>query len=603
MKLQQAGWIQEKYVLVANDAANFASEDKMFKFGFLEKANKGNCESPDNCQQTIGIVDVTSIGKTLVTLLVLSTAMPTQASAEDAVFYEQQSGSQGFSDSKSHKSGFDSQLGSKVKSQVEFKSKPLLEDALESDVTLESKSDRLDYSKPNIFGNSNSAIAPPEIIVWEGTAVNLNIDDPSPNLSPKRREALIKFSIPHSLIGKGGRGVRSENIDEDDPSPNLSPKRREALIKFSIPHSLLGKGGRGVRSENIDEDDPSPNLSPKRREALIKSSIPHSLLGKGGTGVRSVQQLNEVLYQQVFASSELKFSQLEQSQSEQNQSEPDKRNSQIVDNAPEPVLENPKPEEILEQLEKLPNTDIPLPPQDRGYLSSPGITISNPNGYGADNNTIFAVADYQKRTRFTRTSDGELAFGIGLGNAVKFVGAELTYTLNSLGTSQDLGSGAFSIKLHRRIAEDLAVAIGWNQFADVYIGERRVDFDYPKNSYYAVVTKVFKTREFINQPFSRVAVTAGIGSGQFLPFDTIRRAVSLGENPTGLNVFGSVGVRVFEPVSVIVEWTGQDLAVGLSIVPFKNLPFVITPAFRDIAGAGDGDGARFIMGAGVSLRL
>jgi hypothetical protein len=154
--------------------------------------------------------------------------------------------------------------------------------------------------------------------------------------------------------------------------------------------------------------------------------------------------------------------------------------------------------------------------------------------------------------------------------------------------------------LHRRIAEDLAVAIGWNQFADIYINAK-VPFDYPKNSYYAVVTKVFKTREFINEPFSRVAVTAGIGSGQFLPFDTINQAVIRGENPTGLNVFGSVGVRVFEPVSAIVEWTGQDLGVGLSIVPFKNLPFVITPAFRDITGAGDG--ARFIMGAGVSLRL
>jgi hypothetical protein len=527
MNFQQAGWIQEEHVLVANNAANLALEDKMFKFGFLEKANKGNCESPDNCQQIIGIVDVPSIGKTLLTLLVLSTTIPSQASAEDALFYEQQSAFQDFSDSKSHDSGFDSQFGSKVES--------------------------------NVF--PVNAIAPPEIIVQQDisavTSANAlieNIDNPSPNLSPKRREALIKVeAIPHSLTGKGGRGVRFNIID--NPSPNLSPKRREALI----PPSLAGKGGRGVRS------------------------------------VSNAQQLNELLYNQVFESSKLESSQIEPSQTES-----DKRNSQIVDNIPEPVLENPKPEEILEQLEKLPNTDIPLPPQDRGYLSSPGITISNPNGYGADNNTIFAVADFQKRTRFTRTSDGELAFGIGLGNAVKFVGAELTYTLNTLGTSQGLGSGAFSIKLHRRIAEDLAVAIGWNQFADIYINAK-VPFDYPKNSYYAVVTKVFKTREFINEPFSRVAVTAGIGSGQFLPFDTINQAVIRGENPTGLNVFGSVGVRVFEPVSAIVEWTGQDLGVGLSIVPFKNLPFVITPAFRDITGAGDG--ARFIMGAGVSLRL
>jgi hypothetical protein len=565
MNFQQAGWIQENHVLVANSAANFAWEDKMFKLEFLEKANKANCESLDNCQQIIGIVDVPSIGKTLVILLVLSTVMPFQASAEDGLSYEEQLLFQNSSGSKHRDSSIDSQivsqihsqLGSKVKSQVELKSKPVFENPLELDVTFEQKNDkrsllafpqgslmsesyRLDLNKSNVVpGNAlaelTGGIAPPEIIVEEEISSVTSANTPIENI--------------------------------DDPSPNLSPKRREALIKADalIPHSLLGNGGRGVRS------------------------------------VSDAQQLNELLYQQVFASSELKFSQTEQSQTEQSQTEPDKRNSQIVDNAPEPVLENPKPEEILEQLENLPNTDIPLPPQDRGYLSSPGITISNPNGYGADNNTIFAVADYQKRTRFTRTSDGELAFGIGLGNAVKFVGAELTYTLNSLGTSQDLGSGAFSIKLHRRIAEDLAVAIGWNQFADVYIGERRVDFDYPKNSYYAVVTKVFKTREFINQPFSRVAVTAGIGSGQFLPFDTIREAVSLGENPTGLNVFASVGVRVFEPVSTIVEWTGQDLGIGLSIVPFKNLPFVISPAFRDITGAGDG--ARFIMGAGVSLRL
>jgi hypothetical protein len=531
MKLQQAGWIQEDHVLVANNAANFAWEDKMFKFGFLEKANKGNYESPDNCQQIIGIVDVQSIGKTLLTLLVLSTAIPAQASAEDALFYEQQSGFQAFSDSKSHDSGFDSQLGSKV----EFKSKLGLKNAPDWDVTLEPKSDRLDLNNKNVFpvnalAELTGGIAPPEIIVEEGTS-----------------SAVTSANAPITNI--------------NDPSPNLSPKRREALIKVEalIPPSLRGKGGRGVRS------------------------------------VSNAQQLNESLYQQVFKSSQIESRNIEQSQTE-----PDKRNSQIVDNVPEPVLENPSAEEILEQLEKLPNTDIPLPPQDRGYLSSPGITISNPNGYGADNNTIFAVADFQKRTRFTRTSDGELAFGIGLGNAVKFVGAELTYTLNTLGTSQGLGSGAFSIKLHRRIAEDLAVAIGWNQFADVYINAK-IPFDYPKNSYYAVVTKVFKTREFINQPFSRVAVTAGIGSGQFLPFDTIREAVSQGENPTGLNVFGSVGVRVFEPVSAILEWTGQDLGVGLSIVPFKNLPFVITPAFRDITGAGDG--ARFIMGAGVSLRL
>jgi hypothetical protein len=41
------------------------------------------------------------------------------------------------------------------------------------------------------------------------------------------------------------------------------------------------------------------------------------------------------------------------------------------------------------------------------------------------------------------------------------------------------------------------------------------------------------------------------------------------------------------------------LAIGASIAPFDNFPLVITPALRDITGAGDG--ARFILGGGVAF--
>ena len=55
------------------------------------------------------------------------------------------------------------------------------------------------------------------------------------------------------------------------------------------------------------------------------------------------------------------------------------------------------------------------------------------------------------------------------------------------------------------------------------------------------------------------------------------------------------------PVSFITEWTGQDLALGLSIAPFKNIPLTITPALRDVAGAGDG--ARFVVGTGMAFKF
>jgi hypothetical protein len=233
---------------------------------------------------------------------------------------------------------------------------------------------------------------------------------------------------------------------------------------------------------------------------------------------------------------------------------------------------------------------------------SPGFSISNPTGFGADNNLGFASLSFQSRTRFTRSADGELGLGIGLGDAVKSVGVELSYSMYSFGTSQSFGSGAFNAKIHKRLNEDTAVAIGWNRIADINIGNGRgVAFDYPKNSYYAVASKIFRLRDDINQPFSRVAVTAGIGGGQFLSESTLQDAAVRGVDPSGLNAFGSVGVRISRPVSAILEWTGQDLAAGLSIAPFDNFPLVITPAVRDITGAGDG--ARFILGGGVAISL
>jgi hypothetical protein len=231
--------------------------------------------------------------------------------------------------------------------------------------------------------------------------------------------------------------------------------------------------------------------------------------------------------------------------------------------------------------------------------TSPGFSVFNPVGFGADNNLLFLSLSYQNRTRFTRTADGEAGIGIGLGDAAKSVGVELSYGIDSFGSSAGFGSGGFNAKLHRRLNNDASVAVGWNQFARLqFSGGANVPSDYPRNSYYAVGTNIFHTREDINAPFSRVALTGGIGSGVFLRFDP---KLSPGQSNRGVNVFGSIGVRIARPISAIIEWTGQDVGVGLSIAPFKDIPLVITPAIRDLAGAGDG--ARFILGSSIAINF
>jgi hypothetical protein len=240
-------------------------------------------------------------------------------------------------------------------------------------------------------------------------------------------------------------------------------------------------------------------------------------------------------------------------------------------------------------------------PGSRGSMA-PSFTFNNPAGFGADNGRIFLNGSYQSRTRYTNTSDGEATIGIGLGDAVNAIGVELSYSINSFGTSQNFGNGGFNAKIHKRFG-DSSLALGWNRFASI---NTRGNSDYPTNSYYAAATTVLRTGDSLDSLFSRVALTAGVGGGQFL-----EERLSGSSNPTGVGVFGSAAVRIARPLSAIVEWTGQDLAAGLSLVPVESFPFVINAGFRDISGAGSSDplnagrptGSRFVLGAGLGFQF
>ncbi len=240
-------------------------------------------------------------------------------------------------------------------------------------------------------------------------------------------------------------------------------------------------------------------------------------------------------------------------------------------------------DELQNQLRDLENLEL-----EGDFRASPALSIVIPTAFGADNNTGFISATYQNRTRYSDVADGALGIGIGLGDAREAVGVELSYAIASFGSNRDFGSGGFNVKVHRQLPNDFAVAAGWNGFLNV--GDDN-DFE---DSIYGVVSKVIRTRDNINLPFSRVAITAGVGTGQFQPEDDVA-------DGDGINVFGNIAVRVAEPVSVIAEWSGQDLGVGVSIAPFKNIPLVITPAVRDLAGAGDGP--RFVLGTGLAFKF
>lgn len=226
--------------------------------------------------------------------------------------------------------------------------------------------------------------------------------------------------------------------------------------------------------------------------------------------------------------------------------------------------------------------------QRKPPAASPGVSIMNPSGYGSSWGRAGFGLGVQERTRFTEDADGVMGFGIGFGNPVKTVGVSLGITATDL-WGDAFQDGTVSVKLHRRLPYDLSVAAGVQ-------GAIRWGETDGGRSLYGVVTKRFVFDPDPSELFNQLHVSLGVGSGQFRTEDQIN-------NDEGtVGVFGSMALRINQPISAIAEWTGQDMTVGLSIAPFKNIPVVISPALTDITGSA-GDGTRFILGIGYGFSL
>lgn len=270
--------------------------------------------------------------------------------------------------------------------------------------------------------------------------------------------------------------------------------------------------------------------------------------------------------------------------------------------------------DAIQQIQQdLRGLNVPRPVRrQQARRAYPGISISNPTGYGAHQGQVFAGVGYQSRTRFSgRANTGQIfgggqddstvGLGFGVGNAYKGVGVQVSYIAASFGGSREPFSGGLNAKVHKRFDGGWAVALGGEGIINFGrlppnggSGNGVVEFNDFEGTYYGSVSKVVALREDYAKPFSRLIVTGGAGTGRFRSVDQIVK----GE--FGVGVFGTAALQVLPSTNLITEWTGQDLAVGLSVAPFANIPIVFTPAIRDIAGESDGD-PRFVMGVGVSL--
>lgn len=217
----------------------------------------------------------------------------------------------------------------------------------------------------------------------------------------------------------------------------------------------------------------------------------------------------------------------------------------------------------------------------------PAGSISVPTGFGVEWGEIFVGAAYQARTRYTDDPDAGLVIGTGIGSRhlLALEAAATSYsTVRGGGPGE---TGGLSFKLHRSLPGDAGVAVGYEN-PWTWGGS---DAD---PTLYAVASKVVRRTRRPDAWLDAGVLTLGVGNGRF------RSEEADLDRLQTLNVFGAVGVRVTELVSVAADWTGQDVNAGFSITPFRRVPLVITPAFADVLG-NTGDGARFILSVGYGV--
>lgn len=257
-------------------------------------------------------------------------------------------------------------------------------------------------------------------------------------------------------------------------------------------------------------------------------------------------------------------------------------------------LEKMTPEQLAavpgDQLKQLLTMAAPqaggLPASQPFFRGAPGTSSGSPSGFGAAWRDGFVGGGYQQ-VRGGGDADGSMAFGFGLGNAKEAIGLEVVVA--SLGTFRSglYERSAFSFKAHHAVGNNASLALGVEN-AFITGGSDAGD-----PTIFVAGTRVLSYPE---SPLKRITLSGGIGNGRF------RFEKDFYADKKTVNFFGSVGATFHEQASAFADWGGQDLTVGLSLVPIKAFPVILTPAIADLTGQ-NGNDPRFTLGFGIGMRF
>lgn len=244
--------------------------------------------------------------------------------------------------------------------------------------------------------------------------------------------------------------------------------------------------------------------------------------------------------------------------------------------------------ERIQQLRQNLLIQAPVFPVPRA--ASPGSNLGSPSAYGASNGQGFAALSYASQPLNADKADGSSVIGFGLGDPVDEIGIEVNAAIISL-ADRFADAGAVGFKVHKVFPEagNLGVALGWSNPI------RWGDAQDAENTMYAVATKGIRLRPQQSNELP-LTVSLGIGTGGFRSKGAIKAGVNTA------NVFASAGLQVMPELSLISNWTGNQLNLGVSAAPFRQLPVVFSAGASDVTGNTEG-GTRLLFNVGYSLQF
>ncbi|MCB0621691.1 MAG: hypothetical protein KDC43_03980 [Saprospiraceae bacterium] len=215
--------------------------------------------------------------------------------------------------------------------------------------------------------------------------------------------------------------------------------------------------------------------------------------------------------------------------------------------------------------------------------------VMTPSGQGAWGKQVFFSGMAMNKQPYSTEPLAVVTLGFGIGNPKKNLGVEIA------GNMPYYDVVTLDVKLHKYLGLGTSLAIGSNNLFTTGL-----NFDY--DNYYAVLSHDFRHNFHQRNPFSRLALSLGLGQGRTFstkwPKDLVR------DKPDGgTRIFGAAAIRLGEHIRLEGEWTGVNLNSFLTFHrQFGRLPLGLHFGFADLTSY-SGDRILFVVGLGAGYRF